>query len=82
MSGRISIGFVDFTRFSFDFVRVRCVLIRLFLVRNWCGALGGLNAQGLCARDFRFRTKADDRWFIEVGLGPEPEESANDQSAL
>jgi hypothetical protein len=27
------IGFVDFTRLLFDFVRVRCASIRLFLVR-------------------------------------------------
>jgi len=37
MSGRISISFVDFAALLFDFDRVRCVLMRLFLVRNWCG---------------------------------------------
>jgi len=37
MSGVISISFVDFAAFSFDYDRVRCVLMRLFLVRNWCG---------------------------------------------
>jgi hypothetical protein len=37
MSGRISISFVDFAAFLFDFDGVRCVLMRLFLVRNWCG---------------------------------------------
>jgi hypothetical protein len=37
MSGGISIGFVDFAVFSENFVRVRCLSIRLFLVRNWCG---------------------------------------------
>jgi hypothetical protein len=26
----------------FDFDRVRCVSTRPFLVRNWCGAAGGL----------------------------------------
>jgi len=31
MSGRLSISFVDFTALSFDFDRVRCVLVRLFL---------------------------------------------------
>ncbi|WP_271588792.1 hypothetical protein [Bradyrhizobium sp. CCBAU 53415] len=31
------ISFADFVAFSFDFVRVRCVSIRSFLVRNWCG---------------------------------------------
>jgi hypothetical protein len=39
MSGGISISFVDFAAFSFDSDRVRCVSIRLFLVRNWCGCL-------------------------------------------
>jgi hypothetical protein len=38
MSGRLSISFVDFAAFLFDFDRVRYVLMRLFLVRNWCGA--------------------------------------------
>jgi hypothetical protein len=37
MSGGISIGFVDFPALLFDFVRVRCASISLFLVRNWCG---------------------------------------------
>jgi hypothetical protein len=37
MSGRISISFVDFTAFSFDFGWVRCALPRRFLVRNRCG---------------------------------------------
>jgi hypothetical protein len=37
MSGRISIRFVDFTWFSFDFDRVCFGLFRSFLVRNWCG---------------------------------------------
>ncbi len=39
MSGRISVGFVDFATFLFDLDRVRCVSIRLFLVRNWCGMI-------------------------------------------
>src|ERR1700760_892525 len=37
MSGRISIGFVDFTAFLFDFDTVRCTSMASFLVRNWCG---------------------------------------------
>jgi hypothetical protein len=37
MSGRILIGFVDFAAVLLDFELVRCVLMRLFLVRNWCG---------------------------------------------
>jgi hypothetical protein len=37
MSGRISISLVDIAAVSFDFVRVRCVSISLFLVRNCCG---------------------------------------------
>jgi hypothetical protein len=42
MSGGVSIGFVDFSAFSFEFERVRCVSFRPFLVRNWCGsAVGG-----------------------------------------
>src|SRR5262249_19898825 len=39
MSGRISISFVDFAVFLFDFDRVRYVLMRLLLVRNWCGVI-------------------------------------------
>jgi hypothetical protein len=37
MSGGISISFVDFAGFSFDFGRVHCLSLRSFLVRNWCG---------------------------------------------
>jgi hypothetical protein len=37
MSGSISTSFVDFTAFSSAFEHVRRVLVRLFLVRNWCG---------------------------------------------
>jgi len=37
MSGRVSIRFVDFAVFSFEFDRVRCALVGAFLVRNWCG---------------------------------------------
>jgi hypothetical protein len=37
MSGRRSIGFVEFTAFSFKFDRVCGVSFALFLVRNWCG---------------------------------------------
>jgi hypothetical protein len=32
------VGFVDFLAFSVAFDRVRCVLARSFLVRNWCGS--------------------------------------------
>ncbi len=32
------VGFVDFAEFSLEIDRVRCVLARPFLVRNWCGA--------------------------------------------
>jgi hypothetical protein len=37
MSGRTLISFVDFPAFSFDFDRVRWVLLTSFLVRNRCG---------------------------------------------
>ena len=37
MSVRIKIAFVDFAVFSFGFDRGRYVLMRSFLVRNWCG---------------------------------------------
>jgi len=37
MSGRISVSFVDFTGLSFDFDRVRCALLKSFLVRSWRG---------------------------------------------
>lgn len=37
MSGGISISFVDLAVLLFDFDRVYCVPIRLFLVRNGCG---------------------------------------------
>jgi hypothetical protein len=43
MSGRISIGFVDFTKLSFAFDRVCCALLMSFLVRNWCGDVKRLN---------------------------------------
>jgi hypothetical protein len=36
MSGRISVSFVDFAAVSPAFDRVRCVLMRSFLVRNGC----------------------------------------------
>jgi hypothetical protein len=36
-SGRIQFSFVDFVAFSSEVERVRCVLARSFLVRNWCG---------------------------------------------
>jgi len=37
MSGGINLWSVDFVAFLLDFDRVRRCLIRLFLVRNWCG---------------------------------------------
>jgi hypothetical protein len=37
MGDGISTSFVDFASFSLGFVRVRCILARLVLVRNWCG---------------------------------------------
>jgi hypothetical protein len=37
MSGGISIRFVDFAALSFDFDVVRFILVRAFLVRDWCG---------------------------------------------
>src|SRR6266700_1182509 len=53
MSGRISISFVDFTAVSAAFDRIRCFLMRTFLVRNWCGALERPKVQALCSHDFR-----------------------------
>jgi hypothetical protein len=46
MSGRISIGFVDFTAVLFDFDHVCCVSIKPFLVRNWCGPSTSVERQG------------------------------------
>src|SRR5437868_6882310 len=63
MSGRISISFVDFAVFSFDFVRVRCALIRSFLVRNWCGRSGGPRSS---VRRLPFPGCADSCRFVEV----------------
>ncbi|WP_128918632.1 hypothetical protein [Bradyrhizobium nanningense] len=37
MSGGLSVGFVDFAAFSFEFDLVGGVSFTLFLVRNWCG---------------------------------------------
>jgi hypothetical protein len=45
MSGRIMIDFVECAAFSSRFERVRCDLIRPFLVRSWCGAPGRLVAK-------------------------------------
>jgi len=66
MSGRISISSVDFTAFPLSFDRVRCVSIRLSLVRNWCGprsqrcedatrfwCLEALGRPGLCLQNER-----------------------------
>lgn len=33
----MSIGFADFAAILFGFIRVRCVSVRSFLLRNWCG---------------------------------------------
>jgi hypothetical protein len=46
MSGRISIGFIDFAVCSFAFDRIRCVLVRSFLVRN-CAAAWLMEMRGL-----------------------------------
>jgi hypothetical protein len=37
MSGKIVIGPDDFAAFSSQIERIRCVLVRSFLVRNWRG---------------------------------------------
>jgi len=37
MSGRIKAAIVDLAAFSLEIDRVRCVLVRSFLERNWCG---------------------------------------------
>jgi len=37
MSGGVSIRFVEFPTFLFDFDRVHCASFASFLVRNWCG---------------------------------------------
>ncbi len=37
MSGKLSIGFIDFATLSFEFDRVPRGLFTSFLVRNWCG---------------------------------------------
>ena len=39
MSGRIKDAIADFAAFSLEIDRVRCVLVRSFLVRNWCGGV-------------------------------------------
>jgi D-mannonate dehydratase UxuA-like protein len=41
MTGRITVGFVDFAEFSPGIDRVRYALMRSYLVRNWCG--GGVS---------------------------------------
>lgn len=35
---RLTVSFVDFAAFSFQFTRVRFALTTSFLVRNWCGS--------------------------------------------
>jgi hypothetical protein len=39
LSGRITKTIIDLAGFSFLFDRVRCGLVRSFLVRNWCGSM-------------------------------------------
>src|SRR6266436_1514581 len=51
MSGRIEIGFVDLAAFSFGYDRVRCDLMRSFLVRNGCGSYGRVSPQIAFALD-------------------------------
>jgi hypothetical protein len=51
MSGRISIGFIDFAVYSFAFDRIRCVLVRSFLVRNWCAAAWLMEMSGVGIRN-------------------------------
>jgi hypothetical protein len=46
MSDGTMVSFVDFAAFSFEFDRVRCVLARSFLVRNWCGLRPSVEAVG------------------------------------
>jgi hypothetical protein len=51
----------DFAVLSLEIDRVRCVLVRSFLVRSWCGSSGNqdLNPAGCCDRPhvgFNFRT--------------------------
>src|SRR6266446_5576268 len=51
MSGRILIDFVDLAAFSFGYDRVRCDLMRSFLVRNGCGSYGRVSPQIAFALD-------------------------------
>ena len=39
MSDGIKDAIADFAAFSLEIDRVRCVLMRSFLVRNWCGGV-------------------------------------------
>ena len=48
MSGRLSIGFVDFPAVLSDFARVRCGSFASFLVRNWCGDKVSVQHEGGC----------------------------------
>src|SRR5712691_9408455 len=52
MSGRIKDAIVDFAAFSLAFDRVHCALVRSFLVRNWCGKLGGSEGPTQFVLDF------------------------------
>ena len=47
LSGRITKTIIDLAGFSFLFDRVRCGLVRSFLVRNWCGGMGDPNRRSV-----------------------------------
>src|SRR5215471_10469685 len=47
MSGRITKTIIDLAEFSFLFDRVRCGLVRPFLVQNWCGGMGTSNRRSV-----------------------------------
>ncbi len=61
MSGRLSIAFVDFTGFPVGFVCVRCVSVRAFLVRNWCGVEEGGLKRRRTIRTSRLAGRSDAR---------------------
>ena len=47
MSGSLTKTIIDLAGFSFLFDRVRCGLVRPFLVRNWCGGMGTPNRRSV-----------------------------------
>jgi hypothetical protein len=53
MSYRISDAIVDFVVFSLEIDLVRCVPVRSFLVRNWCGPWSVCGAHGVVHEDER-----------------------------